>query len=282
MPRGPRGEKRPADVIGAAYLRAFPFVATVRDVEAAARGMGVKVQRHRCLTRRLVAVRRGAVPRRNFLHLAAGAAALPLAARAQHPAMPVIGFLDTRSQDVMGDRLNALRRGLKETGCVEGENVTIVYRWAEGRYDRLPELATFKTPKTRHGRRTVTLPLSTITLLRDHCRVQQGQRLALGLGRAEPSSLVFADWDGSPRSPRAVTQQWRNAMEKASLTVTFHSLRHTHASTLIAAGLDVLTISRRLGHGSPAITLGIYGHLFKPDDRAAAIMETALTAQREG
>jgi integrase len=65
-------------------------------------------------------------------------------------------------------------------------------------------------------------------------------------------------------------------MKKASLTVTFHSLRHAHASTLIAAGLDVLSVSRRLGHGSPAITLSVYGHLFRPDDRAAAIMEKAL------
>lgn len=123
----------------------------------------------------------------------------------------------------------------------------------------------FKAPKTRHGRRTVTLPPSTVTLLRDHWKAQQEQRLFPGLGRAEPSSLVFADWDGSPRSPRT-TQQWRKAMKKAGLTATFHSLRHAHASTLIAAGLDVLTISRRLGHGSPAITLGVYGHLFKPDD----------------
>jgi integrase len=66
-------------------------------------------------------------------------------------------------------------------------------------------------------------------------------------------------------------------MGRAGLKATFHSLRHTHASTLIASGLDVLTISRRLGHGSPAITLSVYGHLFKPDDRAAAIMEAALT-----
>ena len=55
--------------------------------------------------------------------------------------MPVVGFLDSRSQDTAIDRLNALGRALKETGYVEGENVTIVYRWAEGRYDRLPELA---------------------------------------------------------------------------------------------------------------------------------------------
>jgi integrase len=134
----------------------------------------------------------------------------------------------------------------------------------------------FKSPKTRHGRRTVTLPPSTVDTLRDHWKSQQEQRLALGLGRAEPSSLVFADWDGSPRSPRGLTHQWRKAMEKAGLTVTFHSLRHSHASALITAGLDVLTISRRLGHGSPAITLGVYAHLFEPDDRAAAIMERVL------
>jgi integrase len=67
-------------------------------------------------------------------------------------------------------------------------------------------------------------------------------------------------------------------MKTAGLKATFHSLRHTHASTLIAAGIDVLTISRRLGHGSPSITLGVYGHLFKTDDRAAEAMEKALMA----
>jgi integrase len=134
----------------------------------------------------------------------------------------------------------------------------------------------FKAPKTRHGRRTVTLPVSTAALLRDHWKAQQEQRLILGLGRAEPSALVFCDWDGAPRAPRTLTQQWQKEMKKAGLKATFHSLRHTHASTLIAAGLDVLSISRRLGHGSAAITLTVYGHLFKPDDRAAAIMEKAL------
>jgi integrase len=137
----------------------------------------------------------------------------------------------------------------------------------------------FKAPKTRHGRRTVTLAPSTIAVLREHWKAQQEQRLALGLGKAPVDTLVFTSWDGSPYLPATLTLQWRRAMQMAGLQATLHSLRHTHASTLIAAGLDVLTISRRLGHGSPAITLNVYGHLFKPDDRAAAIMEKALKGE---
>src|SRR5262245_44482778 len=136
----------------------------------------------------------------------------------------------------------------------------------------------FKPPKTRHGRRTITLPPSTVAVLREYWKTQQEQRLFLGLGKAPADALVFGDWDGSPRSPRGLTHQWTAAAKTASIKATLHSLRHTHASTLIAAGLDVLTISRRLGHGSPAITLNVYGHLFKPDDRAAAIMEAVLAA----
>src|ERR1700692_3049022 len=83
---------------------------------------------------------RGHMKRRNFIGLAGGAAAWPLVARAQRPSMPVVGFLGATSPEGYATFVSGFQRGLKEAGFVDGDNVTTIYRWAEGQYDRLPGL----------------------------------------------------------------------------------------------------------------------------------------------
>jgi len=137
-----------------------------------------------------------------------------------------------------------------------------------------------KAPKTRAGRRTITLPPHTIEMLRELYRAQIELRLQLGLGgRPGPQDWVFSpDADGSgPWAPENLSTAWIKLVKACGLPkVTFHSIRHSHASALIAGGMDVVAVSKRLGHSNPGVTLNVYSHEFnkrQADDKAAAVIE---------
>jgi integrase len=168
------------------------------------------------------------------------------------------------------------------TGCRRGELLAL--RWqdidldrGEVRVERSLEQTRaglrFKAPKNKFSRRTLSLGPSTIATMRAHRVEQMEIKMAVG----HRSDLVFATVDGNPRSPDHVTTDWRRVLAAKRLpSVNFHALRHTHASALIAR-VDIVSVSRRLGHGSPNITLSTSAHLFtKTDTKAADAIERML------
>jgi integrase len=136
----------------------------------------------------------------------------------------------------------------------------------------------FKPPKSKAGRRDLTLPEIVISALREHRRSQLEFRMQLGAGRLPDDALLFANLAGKPLQPSNVSSDWGELAGRIGLPdVTFHALRHTHASQLINAGVDIVTISKRLGHAKPSVTLAIYAHMFTTDDsKAAAAINAAL------
>jgi integrase len=128
-----------------------------------------------------------------------------------------------------------------------------------------------KAPKTRHGRRLIALPPIAVELLREQRKAQLELRLKLGIGKLLPTHYIFGDIAGEARHPGWLTDQWQHVVNAKQLPqVSLHALRHSHASALIASGQDVVTVSRRLGHSSPTVTLAVYAHLFDKTDQAAA------------
>lgn len=136
-----------------------------------------------------------------------------------------------------------------------------------------------KPPKTKAGYRTVTLPDVVVDVLRAQRRTALEQRVALGLGKLPDNALVFPAAEGGPQAPQSLSKAWRRAADDIGLKgIRFHALRHSHASMLVDAGVDIVTISRRLGHASPAVTLTVYSHLFRQrDDKAANAINNALS-----
>jgi integrase len=129
----------------------------------------------------------------------------------------------------------------------------------------------FKSSKSEAGRRSVSLAPALVVTLREHRKQQLETCLALGVGRPADDALVFTDIEGKPLCPDTVSRDWANLVRLRKLPkVSFHGLRHTNVSLLVAAGLDVHTVSRRIGHASAALTLRTYTHLFRNREREAA------------
>ncbi len=178
-----------------------------------------------------------------------------------HPLHPIVAF-------ALG---TGMRRGEICALAWEAVDLAAGVVRVERSLEETAEGLRFKPPKTRHGRRTISLPANVIEILSAHRRRQTELRMALGMGRPAPSDLVFSLPEGQPYPPDKLSRDWGNVVRAKKLPrIMFHAMRHSHASALIAAGLDVVTISRRLGHGSPAITLGVYAHVFGETDQAAA------------
>jgi integrase len=192
-----------------------------------------------------------------------------------------------------GRTLRAIVAFLIGTGARRGEALAL--RWSDVdldgatvRIERSLEQTTaglrIKSPKTKHGRRLVAIGPSVVAELRAHRTRQLDRRLQLGMAAPAGDDLVFGQLlTGAPRAPHGVSRQFRIALRALKLDGSLHSLRHTHASQLIASGIDLLTIGRRIGHSSPAITLAVYGHLVAGTDaKAAAVLENVFGESRGG
>lgn len=127
----------------------------------------------------------------------------------------------------------------------------------------------FDTPKSHRSTRSLTLPAFLVEALRRHKKAQNERRLMLGEAWHE-LDLICERGDGQPLRPDTISKQFRDAARAGGLNITFHGLRHTHASLMLASGADLKVTSSRLGHSSISITADLYTHVGTEQDRRAA------------
>jgi len=127
-----------------------------------------------------------------------------------------------------------------------------------------------KEPKTELSKRQITIPISIITLLQEY-KLHQNREVERLANLWNPSNRLFTTWDGKPMNPDTVTDWFAKFIKRNNLPhVTFHGLRHTNVSLLIADGVDVRTIASRVGHANPTTTLNLYSHMLRKSDQIAA------------
>src|SRR5918994_3701794 len=130
--------------------------------------------------------------------------------------------------------------------------------------------------KTAGSRRRVDLDAGTVAMLRTHRRSQASKRLIVGAGWRD-HDLVFTAPDGQPLNPDTISQWFERVVRRSSLPrIRLHDLRHTHATHLLAAGVNVKIVSERLGHASTSFTLDTYGHVMPGQQATAAAAVAAL------
>jgi len=123
-------------------------------------------------------------------------------------------------------------------------------------------------PKGGRGRK-IRLPTSYLELLAEWRRTQAEQLLALG-HRVGPDDYICTDKIGRLMAPNRITDAFRELAKRCRISATFHTLRHSHASLLLAAGTDIKTVQTRLGHSTASITLNVYGHQIPGNDKDEA------------
>jgi len=127
-----------------------------------------------------------------------------------------------------------------------------------------------KSPKNKYRARTIAIPDFVMAILSIHKTIQSEDRLKLE-EIYNDNRIVFAQDNGKPMHPDTITKWFREFLKDNKLPpITFHGLRHSHATILIANNTDILTVSRRLGHNKTSTTLDIYGHAIQNSERATS------------
>jgi len=133
------------------------------------------------------------------------------------------------------------------------------------------------TPKTARGNRTIAIGPAAVVALKAWKRTQTADRLLMGAGWQDRDSLVVTIGDGSAPNPEAFSNLFQTLARRAGLRpIRLHDLRHSYATSALAAGVPVKVVSQRIGHADIGVTLKVYAHVMPGDDEDAALRADAL------